>query len=50
MHMSAWLGKSVDLPVDEDVYWKMLQEKIAASSTEKQVSDTGGAMDFEGTF
>ena len=51
MHLSAWLGQSVDLPVDEDLYWKKLQEKIAASTTKKKKAEgTGKAMDFEGTF
>ena len=50
MHLSAWLGQSVDLPVDEDLYWQKLREKIAASDTKKKASDAGDAMDFDGTF
>jgi hypothetical protein len=50
MHLSAWLGKSVDVPVDEDLYWKMLQKKIAASTTKKKAKGADKAMNFEGTF
>ena len=28
MHLSSWLGEEVSLPVDEDVYFAKLQEKI----------------------
>ena len=50
MHLSAWLGQSVDVPVDEDHYWKKLQEKIAASTTKKKAKGADKAMDFTGTF
>lgn len=50
MHLSAWLGQSVDVPVDEDLYWEKLQEKIASSSPKKEATGTDNAMDFEGTF
>lgn len=35
-HLSAWLGKEVELPVDEDVYYAELQKKIAAGTAEKK--------------
>ncbi len=31
MHLSAWTGKTVSLPVDEDLYYSLLQERIDAS-------------------
>ncbi len=34
-HLSSWLGRPVDLPVDEDVYFAELQKKIAAGKAEK---------------
>lgn len=36
-HLSSWLGKPVELPVDEDLFYKMLQEKCAASKVKKEV-------------
>jgi len=50
MHLSAWLGQSVDVPVDEDLYWRKLQEKIASSTKKKKAKGADKAMDFEGTF
>jgi predicted dehydrogenase len=50
MHLSAWLGQSVDVPVDEDLYWKKLQEKIASSTKRKKAKGADKAMDFAGTF
>ena len=34
-HLSSWLGKAVDLPVDEDLYFAELQKKIAAGNAVK---------------
>ncbi|MBR4942339.1 MAG: Gfo/Idh/MocA family oxidoreductase [Clostridia bacterium] len=31
MHLSSWLGKPVELPIDEDLYYDLLKEKIASS-------------------
>lgn len=38
-HLSSWLGKPVDLPIDEDLFYEKLQEKIAGSQSKK--TDTG---------
>ncbi|MBT3273001.1 MAG: gfo/Idh/MocA family oxidoreductase, partial [Spirochaetales bacterium] len=35
MHLSSWLDEWVDIPVDEDLYVKKLEEKIAQSTFEK---------------
>lgn len=35
IHMSAWTGKSVTLPVDPDLFLKMLDEKRRTSNAEK---------------
>ncbi len=35
--LSSWLGKSVTLPIDEDLFYDMLQEKIKNSTYEKNV-------------
>ncbi|MDR1061831.1 MAG: Gfo/Idh/MocA family oxidoreductase [Clostridiales bacterium] len=31
MHLSSWLGRPVELPVDEDLYYDMLQKKVRAA-------------------
>lgn len=38
--LSSWLGKPVDLPVDGDLFLKMLQEKIDNSTFKKEVNET----------
>ncbi len=48
-HLSSWLGKAVELPVDEDVYFAELQKKIAASTGEKKVVKSVSA-DLSGTY
>ena len=37
--LSSWLGEAVTLPVDEDLFYKMLQEKIANSTFVKEVKE-----------
>ena len=37
--LSSWLGEKVALPVDEDLFYKMLQEKIANSTFVKEVKE-----------
>ena len=47
MHLSSWLDKTVELPVDEACYFGLLQEKIAASA-EKSGADA--TLDLKGSF
>ena len=45
MHLSAWLGKPVELPLDEDLYLEELNKRRAASQkkeVEEKVMDTTG--------
>ncbi|MBQ4627197.1 MAG: Gfo/Idh/MocA family oxidoreductase [Clostridia bacterium] len=35
-HLSSWLGKEIELPVDEDIYYAELQKKIAAGNANKE--------------
>ncbi len=45
MHLSAWLGKPVELPLDEDLYLEELNKRRAASKkkeVEEKVMDTTG--------
>ena len=38
--LSSWLGKTVSLPIDEDLFYNMLQEKISNSTFVKEVKET----------
>ena len=49
-HLSSWLGKPVDLPVDEDVYFAELQKKIAAGKAEKDNVTETVQGDMSSTF
>ncbi len=35
--LSSWLNKTIELPMDEELYYEMLKEKIASSKTDKVV-------------
>ncbi|MBR4450968.1 MAG: Gfo/Idh/MocA family oxidoreductase, partial [Clostridia bacterium] len=35
-HLSSWLGRPVELPIDEDLFFTELQKKIAAGKAEKE--------------
>ena len=37
--LSSWLGKSVTLPIDEDLFYSMLQDKINNSTFKKTVNE-----------
>lgn len=37
--LSSWLGKSVTLPIDEDLFYNMLQDKIKNSEFVKEVKE-----------
>ena len=48
MHLSSWLGEMVEIPVDEELYYQKLQEKIENSDI--NFSDNGGKLlDVKGT-
>lgn len=49
MLLSAWTNDWVDLPVNEDLYYQMLQEKIQNSTFEKD-STSDRTMSVDGTF
>ncbi len=48
MHLSDWLGKEVELPIDEELYYNLLKEKIANSRGKKSGEAVDG--DTEGTY
>jgi hypothetical protein len=39
IHLSTWIDNWVDLPIDEDLYYSKLQERIANSTVKKQASN-----------
>ena len=46
MHLSAWTGKTVELPFDEEQYYALLMERVATSRTKQTtsvVADTEGS-------
>jgi predicted dehydrogenase len=47
MLLSAWTDDWAAVPTDEDLFYKLLQEKVAASTVKKT---EGKALDFSGTF
>ncbi|WML23883.1 Gfo/Idh/MocA family oxidoreductase [Neobacillus sp. OS1-33] len=48
IYLSSWLNKTVELPVDPNLYYEKLQEKIS-SSTFKKKSVTNTTLDVTGT-
>ncbi len=49
-HLSSWLGKEIELPVDEDVYYAELQKKIAAGNANKENVVENIQSDMSNTF
>ena len=47
MHLSAFLGKAVEIPIDEDVFYAELMKKVASSKAKTGVrtvyADTSGS-------
>jgi hypothetical protein len=48
MMLSAWLGKEVALPIDDDLYLEELNKRIATGRTKDAVADT--VLDTAGTY
>lgn len=49
IHLSGFTGETVNLPVDGDYYWHMLQERIAASNFQKKPG-SGKTADLSGSY
>ena len=49
-HLSAWLGKEVSLPVDEELFYSELQKKIASGNAEKENVTAAVQGDMSSTF
>ena len=37
MHLSAWLGKTIELPIDKDLYYSELMKRVATSRRKEDV-------------
>ncbi len=48
MLLSTWLDKAVTLPIDDDLYWKLLQERIATSKKKEGIVEV--TLDTSGTY
>jgi hypothetical protein len=48
-HLSSWTGCCVELPLDEDLFYQKLQEKIASSKA-KDDAGTAVAENMADTF
>jgi predicted dehydrogenase len=48
MHLSAWTDSWVNIPVDEDLFYEKLQERIQTSTYEKPAE--GKTLEVKGTF
>lgn len=46
--LSEWLGRTVELPIDDDLYLSELKKRIATSRRKEHVTDT--VADTEGTY
>jgi predicted dehydrogenase len=49
MHLSAWTDDWVNLPIDEDLYYSKLQDKINNSNFKKKTGE-GRALNVQGTY
>ena len=47
MHLSSWLGREVDLPVDEELFRRLLTEKCKTSRRKEEADVT---LDTEGSY
>jgi predicted dehydrogenase len=48
--LSSWLGRTVELPMDEDLYEAQLMERVATSRFEKTTTGSGVVADVSSSF
>ncbi len=48
MHLSAWLGREVQIPFDEELYYEELMKRVATSR--RKVNTVSAVGDTEGTY
>ncbi len=49
IHLSSWTGKTVELPLDENLFYDLLQERIKTSTYQKP-EGSGAVADLSGTY
>ncbi len=49
MHLSAWLGKEIELPFDDDLYFELLMERVKTSRRKENVAAVAAA-DLSDTY
>ena len=50
IHLSSWLDKTVELPLDEDLFYSLLEERIKTSRYKEKPAAAGGVADLSGTY
>lgn len=50
IHLSDWLEKPVTLPIDEELFYNMLQDKIKNSTVKKKTVENSGPVNLSGTY
>ena len=50
IHLSSWLDKTVELPLDEDLFYSLLEERIKTSRYKKKPVASSGVADLTGTY
>ena len=50
MHLSSWLDKTIELPLDEALFKAELDKRVATSSYDPDAAHEGTALDTEGTY
>ena len=50
MHLSAFLGKAVELPIDEELFHEKLKKRIATSRHKAEPAEPAEVVDLSNTF
>ena len=50
MILSSWLGETVELPLNDDLYYEELMKRVKTSRRKAPAADNGVAADLDGTY
>ena len=50
MILSSWLGETVELPLNDDLYFEELMKRVKTSRRKDPVANDGAATDLDGTY
>ena len=50
MILSSWLGETVELPLNDDLYYDELMKRVKTSRRKAPATDNGVAADLDGTY